>query len=330
MRIFLAGDALTGTGPANVTKYYIENLPEGTLFLRHRNKLIRVFEILIYTLRADVVVYSGHSKQNILGLRLAKVFRRPSAFIMHGCVEYENEINCEVDESMTAVERRTLELADEIFAVSTWFENWLKDRYPMYAGKIDHVTNGIDLAVSAGESEERDRHMIFSIGGGMPRKKIKHICEAVKILREEYDPELKLVVAGADGADTDKINGYDLTDNRGIISHNEVCELFKKASLFVQNSCFETFGLAPVEALANGCSLMCSKHVGALDLIKGITDADVIQEYDDPHEIASKIRIILEEPNAKRLADSVEWELDSWKERSALLCAKLSKLIQTR
>ena len=168
MRIFLAGDAVTGTGPANVTKYYIENLPAGTLYQRRRNKVLRAFEILMCTLRADVVVYSGYSKQNILGLRMAKLFGKPSAYIMHGCVEYENEINREPDVKMNAVERATLEMCDLVIAVSERFATWLKEYYPMHADKIDHVTNGLDISLlnrNSGSSE-RDPHMIFTVWAG--------------------------------------------------------------------------------------------------------------------------------------------------------------------
>lgn len=332
MRIFLAGDAVTNTGPANVTKYYIENLPKGTLYQKRRNKVWRAVEIVIDTIRADAVVYSGYSKQNILGMRIAKLFGRPCAYLMHGCVEYENGINLEPDETMNAVERRTLELADLILAVSETFEKWLKENYPQHAAKTDHLTNGIDplLCKNAKKRSEKKRHMIFSIGGGMPRKKIKHICEAVKILRSDYDPGLVLTVTGADGADTDSINAYDFVDNRGLVSHDENIKLFDEAAVFVQNSCFETFGLAPVEALSCGCPILCSKCVGALELIKDVRESDVIERFDDPGEIARKIRTILEEPNAERLAAGIEWESDSWKERSRALEEKLSQLVLTR
>ena len=225
MRIFLAGDHFTGTGPANVTDHYIENLPEG-----------------------------------------------PSAYIFHGCVEYENAINLEPDEKMTRVERRTLELADLIICVSETFCLWAKEFYPMYAHKITFVTNGIDEPAAAGGSKERDPHMILSVGGGMPRKKIIHICEAV---------------------DTGRIRSYPFVDDRGLVSVREAYDLYRSAALFVQNSCFETFGLAPLEALSAGCPILCSRHVGALSLIKGAGDCDVIERYDDPDEIAAKIKKIL-------------------------------------
>ncbi len=329
MRIFLAGDHYSGTGPANVTKYYIKNLPEGTLFQKRKGKLARIPEILINTIRSDVVVYSGYSKQNILGLKAAKLLKKPSAYIMHGCVEYENGINLEPDEEMNRVERNTLELADLVIAVSKSFCGWLKEYYPMYENKIDYVFNGIDtdLVHNAKNRPDTKRHMIFSIGGGMPRKKIVHICEAVKKLREEYDSELYLCIIGDKGADSDKIAAYDFVKNRGIVSFEEGVKLFSEAALFVQNSCFETFGLAPIEALVCGCPILCSKEVGALDLIRDLREEDVIEKYDDPDEIASKIRYLLENSNAKRLIADLEWESNSWKTRSKALVSKLSKLV---
>lgn len=329
MRIFLAGDHYSGTGPANVTKYYIENLPEGTLFQKARGKIARVPEILINTIRADVVVYSGYSKQNLLGMRLAKMLKRPCAYIMHGCVEYENEINLEPDEEMSAVERQVLGRADLILAVSERFCAFLKERYPEYSDKTDHVTNGIDTTLRniADDRKDVDPHMIFSIGGGMPRKKIGYICEAVKILRRDYDPKLYLCVIGDKGADTDLIDSYDFVENLGIVPFEKTKQLFAKAALFVQNSCFETFGLAPVEALSCGCPILCSDKVGALDIIGAAGTHDVIEHFDDACEIADKIRYLLENPNAERLVSSIEWEKCSWKARSMSLQQKLSELV---
>ncbi len=332
MRVFLAGDHISGTGPANVTQYYINCSPQGTLYQKARSKPARAVEILINTIRADVVVYSGYSKQNILGLNFAKKLKKPSAYIMHGCVEYENEINLEPDDVMNAVERKTLELADLILAVSDGFCAWLKERYPEHAQKIKSLPNGIDTDLMHGHEKrtDHDEHMIFSIGGGMPRKKIVYICEAVKKLRETYDPDMYLCIIGARGADSDKIASYDFVKNLGMVSFEESIALFKKAALFVQNSCFETFGLAPVEALVCGCPVLCSSAVGALGLIKDLRSEDVIEHFDDPDEIADKIIKNLENPNAKRLIADLEWESNSWKVRTNALMSKLSKLLKQK
>ncbi len=332
IRIFLAGDAVSGTGPANVTKYYIRYLPKGTLYQKVRNKILRVPEIIVKTLLADVVVYSGYSRQNILGLKLAKRFGRPSAYLMHGCVEYENGINLEPDEKMNGVERKTLELADAVLAVSESFAGWLKEYYPMHADKIGYVYNGIDtdLLGKAADRTDTDRHMIFTIGGGMPRKKIKYICEAVDILRKEYDPEMYLCVIGDKGADSDEIHSFGHVRDLGIVPFDETLRLFKKAAVFVQNSCFETFGLAPVEAVAAGCPALISRHAGALGIMNDVRPEDIIENYDDSREIASKIKNLIENPNAARLAAGIKTESCSWEKRSSDLEEKLSDLISKR
>ena len=328
MRIFLAGDHYSGTGPANVTKYYIENLPAGTLWQKRRSKAARVPEIVLNTIRADAVVYSGYSKQNILGMRLAKRLGKPCAYIMHGCVEYENGINLVPDEEMNRIERLTLELADLILAVSSGFAVFLKEYYPMHAHKIDHVTNGIDENLSAGGKRAAvDSHMIFTIGGGMPRKQIRYICAAVEKLRRDYDGDMYLCVAGDKGADSDKIDSYGFVKNLGIIPFDQTRALFDRAALFVQNSSFETFGLAPVEAVSCGCPLLCSKKAGALEWLSGIKSEDVIERFDDPNEIASKIIYNLENPNAARLYEGIDREKSSWKAAAESLTGKLSELV---
>ena len=332
MRIFLAGDHYSGTGPANVTKYYIDNLPEGTLYQKRRSRSARAIEIILNTVRSDVVVYSGYSKQNILGLKAARILKKPSAYIMHGCVEHENAINLEPDETMSRIERQTLEMADIILAVSERFCLWLKEHYPEYADKIDFVSNGIDTALFEGapQENETDRHMILSVGGGMPRKMIRYICDAVALLREDYDPDMYLCVVGDTGADSAKIRSYEFVRYLGIVPFEESVKLFSRAALFVQNSSFETFGLAPVEAILVGCSTLCSKEIGALDIINNVLPEDIIEKYSDPKEIAKKIKYLLENPNAKRLRAGIETELYSWKTRSSVLESKLSELVLKR
>lgn len=330
MKIFLAGDHLTGTGPSNVTQYYIDNLPAGTLYQKKTSKIARVPEIIINTLKSDVVVYSGYSKQNILGMKIAKLLKKPSAYLMHGCVEYENSINLVPDEEMCRVERKTLDLADCVMAVSPSFCEWLKEQYPQHKDKIVSLANGIDtsLCKSQGLKQiQRDPHMIISIGGGMPRKKIKHICKAVEILRDEYDSELRLYVIGDVGADTEEINSYPFVTNEGIVKFDRTKELLAKASLFVQNSCFETFGLAPVEALASGCSVLLSKEIGALCIFDKVSEKEIINDYSDEREIADKMKAILENPNNDRLYGNVDWETYSWEQRTKEMIKQLEKLL---
>lgn len=338
MRVFIVGDHRTGTGPANVTKSYIENFPTEVLYQKRVGKAARVPELFLGILRSDVVLFSGYSRQNILGMKLAARFRKPTAYLMHGCVEYENQINKVPDVEMARCEREMMRRCDRIFAVSERFNAWLCENYPEYSEKIDVAINGVDIKgdIEGGrqpgvkniarpdDGRSTDRYIV-SIGGGMPRKMIKYICKAVEKINSEGE-SLKLVVVGDVGFDSEEIRSCIYCEDRGLISHDDTMKLLEGASLFVQNSCFETFGLAPIEAIMRRTAVLLSSAVGALDIINGVRDEDIINNYNDADEIAEKIKHLLQNSNAERLAAGIDLESCSWKARSAQLYQKLQAM----
>lgn len=331
MRIFLIGDYVSGTGPANVTRSLLEALPKETLYLKTWNKAARLAEILWKTVRADVCLFSGYSRQNIWGLRWAGILHKPTCYLMHGCVEHENAINGVSDARMNQVERTTLRLADRILAVSEQFAQWLKKNYPEYADKTGCLVNGIDWKLMREESSgsTRLKTRILSVGGGMPRKRILRVCEAVQLLNEK-GYQLTLAVAGDKGADTEKINSYPFVENHGLLGSREMKELYCSSGIFIQNSCFETFGLAPLEALLCGCDIMMSKNVGALSVFSCVQQEDVIADCENPQEIADKIEILLKKENHTRLLVELDKESTSWEARASELQTILSRIKEKR
>lgn len=326
MKIFLIGDSYSGTGPANVTAKYIENIP-GVTYQKTRNKLLRATELFFKIINSDVLLLSGHSKQNILSLKIAHLFKKKGAYLMHGCVEHEDAINHVSDEGMTRTERQTMELSDAIYAVSGQFCEWLKENYPQYSDKIFTAENGIDAPVVSHSEEKRKPYQLISIGGGMPRKMIKYIAQAVTLIREEEDfYDVRLVVVGDNGYDTDDINGYACVSNLGLVDHDTCLRLLDQSALFVQNSCFETFGLAPLEALGHGCGVLMSKYIGAIELFSNLEPSDVIEDCTDVSEIAEKIKGLLTESNNERLLSSLDLESYSWDKRAEKIADMLSDL----
>ena len=324
-RIFVVGDHKTGTGPANVTKEYIRCLPKGTLFQKRTSKIGRLPELCFNILRSDIILFSGYSAQNVIGMKLAKKLKKPTAYIVHGAIDHENRINNNENANMSSVEAKTLELADRLFAVSHKFMEWLKAEYPQYENKIDYVTNGIDERTVVTESKG-DSLKILSIGGGMPRKMILHLCVAIERINANTDNKLTLYVIGKEGKDTDAINKYPFVKNLGLVSPEKKEELFSECGVFIQNSCFETFGLAPVEALCAGMSVLCSKVCGVLDLFPSAGEHDVIDDYSDADEIAEKIKYIVDNPNREKLLADIDFETMSWEGRTKELIEKLGQI----
>lgn len=324
-RIFVVGDHKTGTGPANVTKEYIRCLPKGTLYQKRTSKLGRLPELYFNILRSDIVFFSGYSKQNVIGMKFARKLHKPTAYLVHGAITHENKINGAENEMMSAVEEETLLLADSLLAVSEKFAGWLKTQYPQYSDKIDYVTNGIDER-TVSTDVKGDKKKILSIGGGMPRKMIIHICKAIEIINRESESPVTLYVIGKEGNDTDAINAYDNVNNLGLVSADKKEELFKECGIFIQNSCFETFGLAPVEALCAGMSVLCSKVCGVLDLFKSADAYDIIDDYSSAEEIAEKIKYQMENPNRDKLLSDIDFSSMSWEARTKELIIKLEAL----
>lgn len=327
MRIFLIGDYKSGTGPANVTNDLLHCLPFNTLYLKYTNKILRTFEIISKMFKTDICVFSGYSKQNILGMRTAKFLKKPTVYLMHGCVEYENAINGVPDIEMNKVERETMRLSNYILAVSEQFEAWLKVNYKEYSSKIYHLTNGVNWKIMKENAtgEKRDPYKIFSIGGGMPRKKIVYIAEAIELLNKKGIP-CTLTIAGDIGLDSEKLNQFSFVTDLSLIKNKEVLHQMHTSKIFIQNSCFETFGLAPIEALLCGCDILLSKEVGAISLFQEFKECDKINNFDDPEEIAKKIEFMLNHDNHSRLLVELDKESTSWEARATELQSILKRI----
>ncbi|MCR4923553.1 MAG: glycosyltransferase family 4 protein [Lachnospiraceae bacterium] len=331
MKVFIVGDYLTGTGPANVTEKYIEYGGKNVIYQSFKSKPLRAVELFFKIPACRVVLCSGYSKQNILAIKLGHFFKKKCAYLMHGCVEHENNINGVPDPAMSKVERETLRLCDRIYAVSDRFKEWLIENYPDHKEKIFAMPNGIDLypIKNPVDNKERDYASILSVGGGMPRKRIVNICKAIERLkREEEFKDLTLKVIGAEGLDSQAINSYRFVKNYGLVDKNRAEEIMRSSGLFIQNSCFETFGLAPLEALKNGCDILLSKEVGAIGVFKDFSEKYTINDCEDIDELSLKIKNMIKgkEHNNELLLSEINKGSLSWKSRSRELLKSLSEL----
>lgn len=329
-QLFIIGDYYSGTGPANVTKELIRHYKGRRFIQRFRNKFLRLIELFVKVPFSDICLISGYSLQNLWCIRLAAFWKKRTIYLMHGCVEFENIINHEVSDEMTACERSTLDGCDMILAVSESFRKWLCGFYPEYKDKFVLLRNGVtwdDMLsnVSCPISEKSENvYTVISVGGGMIRKRIAVICEAVKILNYMNIP-VRLFVAGAVGEDTDKIRACEYAEDLGLLKKEELFEKYSQSDLFIQNSSFETFGLAPLEALVHGCSLLLSEKVGALEVFDqdSLSGTDVVCDGDNPQELCDKIKYLIKNPNHDRLLKALDRRETSWE----AVCLKLTEIL---
>lgn len=333
MKVFFVGDFVTNTGPAMVNKLLIKGLKnENIIYTKANNKITRVIELIYKTIFSDCVCFCSYSKLNFLGLKVAKLFNKKSFYIMHGYKTYEMQINDEFisrEEIKKAndKEKYIFRNVNRIFCVSEKFMQFMKKNEPEFIGKFDYNNNPIELKKIKSKSKKynctKNSNQIVSIGGGMKQKSNLNVCRAIEKLNDEKGLNLKFIVIGLPYTEKEKICSYNFVTYYDRLSHEEVLKILSESYLYIQNSIFETFGLAIIEALACNCNLLVSNAVGATGVLKTIENNDLIYDTSDINEISSKIQNILNKGNASRLNKGIVNDEVEYTEAARLLMNKI-------
>lgn len=330
-KAYFVSDSYANTGPAIVNKYYKKYLNSREyVFAKHcKSKVSRVVNDIYHILKSKVIVFSGASKADILYMKLCKILRRKMIYIMHGCIQEENKINCVKNESETQLELLYLKNVDLILGVSERFVKWIESYYPQVKGKIQSLPNGVDWEIDLPQNCNcvLKSNTIAIVGGGIPRKNVLSVCKAVDELRNETKTEYVLKVFGRDDLYTEQIKQYAFVKYYGKIPRKEMFSELQDSCLFIQNSIFESFGMAPLEALMLECNVLCSANVGSLSIITTLEESDMIKECSDVQEIKEKIQYNMEHPNHNRLMEGLDKERTSFKARAKELEQYIEQVI---
>ena len=314
-RLLFVGNITVNQGPFIVNRRLVEKLPKNTLYATKNNQIINLFHVMFKLFFADVILYSNLSKINLFCIFWAKILRKKTIYLVHGGELYLLDGNESKSEKADKRATKMLEGSCKILCVSEKFAKIARETYPQYAKKIGFLNNGVEWELfdkPAQKNVSRDENTIMTIGGGVPRKRIYFICLAIEAINKEREIPLKLIVLGNEGTDTEKIKNFDFVNYFDRIPKKEVENYYRSSKLYIQNSQFEPFGLAPIEALMCGCSLLISRHTGILSIMKTERDCDIINDVDDPSEIKEKILFILENDNNEYLMDLIDRETSSY------------------
>lgn len=304
-KIFFAGQYWINNGPSIVNKNIVLNLPKYIARLHFCNRYLMRIECFCRILWCDVFILSalGHKKYEIL---LAKLLHKKIIYIMHGFAKDDSEFLYNLECSL-------LPQVDLILCVSKPFANQVKSCFPEFAYKIDVLTNGIAWKTIENQPKEsskvaRDAHEIILIGGGRLIKQNLIVCKAIQQLNEEESLSLHVSVYGQynDNDESKEISSIPCVSFQGLVSHRVLMDKLRSSHLLIQNSRVESFGLAVIEALICGCDILISKNVGAIEVIKGISNSEIIENSLDLSEIKTKILYILKHSNNGRLLNSID------------------------
>ncbi|UZR98027.1 glycosyltransferase family 4 protein [Chondrinema litorale] len=164
------------------------------------------------------------------------------------------------------------------------------------------VYNGVDFnRFKFAPKIEKDTFTIVYAGGLGPRKNLKLLLQAFKILEAKY-PHIKLKIAGAFPERTtypaySNSLGIKNVTFTGYLPDEDMGTFYQQGDLFIFPSEYEGFGFAPLEAMASGTPVLTTKG-GSLEEVSG--GGAYLFEY-DIDDLVNKASELIED-NTKRKA----------------------------
>jgi glycosyltransferase involved in cell wall biosynthesis len=150
------------------------------------------------------------------------------------------------------------------------------------------------------------------------------LIEAVALLREER-PATRLVLTGHPG-DPSKVVPH-WVENRGLVSRDELNDLYRRAACMVFPSLYEGFGLPPIEAMSLGCPTAVATS-GALPEVCG--SASEYFDATDPADIARGIGRALDDSSRLSALGPEHASTFTWKRCAAAHVAVYTSVAESR
>lgn len=202
-------------------------------------------------------------------------------------------------------ENRIYESAAGIFTMSQWLADSLVEWKGLPREKVNVVYAGLTSIGAAKKSsgrvengtKRRGSAKLLFVGRDFFRKGGDTVVKALAELRREYSPDIGLTVVGPDKWPLPGVAPAGV-DFLGKISPSEVAPLYESHDLFVMPSHFEAFGIAFVEALANGMPVI-GRSTFAMPEIITPGENGALVDSSDPSELASAIVSVLEDPTVQ-------------------------------
>jgi glycogen synthase len=171
-------------------------------------------------------------------------------------------------------EKRGMEVADRIVAVSQWTKEILINKYGVPSEKIEVVHNGVT------ESEEEvppasspvGSHVITFLGRITHQKGPRYFVEAARKVVEEF-PDAHFIVAGSGDLlpqTIERVAQLRLSDKfhfTGFLNKEWINRIWSMSNVYVMPSVSEPFGITPLEAIQAGVPVIVSNQSGVAEVM---------------------------------------------------------------
>jgi len=234
-----------------------------------------------------------------------------------------------VNQMIYDIERKGMEQANKVIAVSHFTRNIIISRYGISAEKVEVVYNGVEHNPNSALAEthiDKNEKIVLFLGRITMQKGPDYFLAAAKKVLEIMD-NVKFVMVGSGDMMHRAIEmaawlgiGHKVLFT-GFLRGEDVQKIYKMADLYVMPSVSEPFGIAPLEALGHDVPVIISKQSGVSEVLTHALKVD----FWDVNEIANKIIAVLKYPSLSltlRQNGSFEVRKLRWMD-SAAKCVKI-------
>jgi glycosyltransferase involved in cell wall biosynthesis len=240
--------------------------------------------------------------------------RTPLVVTAHG----QDVSNIDRIRGVRAATRLTVRRAAAVVAVSDWLRAQLEASVPEARGKTEVVSMGVDLDrfTLLPRSQEGPRPAFLCVGSLTERKNVVRLAAAFERLGEG---SLTFVGDGPLRARLEDRPGVRLA---GAVDQSRVPEFIAAADVVCQPSLVEPFGLAALEAMACGRSVVATRVGGPPEFVPPA--AGVLVGPEDVEAIAAAMRAAaaLPVPNEAARTAAVEHDLERQAARVEAILAR--------
>jgi glycogen(starch) synthase len=205
------------------------------------------------------------------GIEAKKISGKPLIIHVHA-TEYDRSGN--LGGPVFEWEKKGLEIADRVVAVSQWTKDILVSRYRVSPAKIEVVHNGVIASHDevAPLVSPVGSHVVTFLGRVTHQKGPRYFVEAARKVAEEF-PDAHFIVAGAGDLlpqTIERVAQLRMSDKfhfTGFLNKEWINRIWSMSNVYVMPSVSEPFGITPLEAIQAGVPVIVSNQSGVAEVM---------------------------------------------------------------
>ncbi len=229
------------------------------------------------------------------GINAKRISGKP--FIAHvHATEFDRGGGVGINKTVYQIEKRGMEEADRVIAVSNFTKNIIVTHYGISADKVEVVHNGIEFVEEEGvernmhKLKEAGKKIVLFVGRLTLQKGPDYFIRSAKKVCERTD-DVYFIISGSGDMEYSLIREVarlgisDRVFFTGFLRGDALRKVYKISDLFVMPSVSEPFGITPLESLVNGTPVLISNQSGVSEVLSHALKVD----FWDIDEMANKI-----------------------------------------